>query len=363
MGFMCTYVPEEILYAAGVLPIRISGDSRELELERANSYLYVNNCSMIRSCLELALQGQYDGLDGLVAGYTCDGARRLYDVWKRYLPLSFMEILLVPRKSTDEALELYREELVKLRQKLEKFMGIKISEEALRGAIQKLNNTRELLHRLYDLRKSDPPLISGAESLEVLNASTRMDKEHFNRLLEKLLGEVEQRRYNTLEKRPRLMISGSMLNNPDFIRVIEEMGAWVVADELCTGTRSFWDLVDPSLEPIEGIARRYLNNFPCARMDPPEVRFHQITQMIQEFRVQGVVSQIIRYCAPYEHDQPFLARYIEQETGVPVLSLDVEYGQEGTGQVKTRVQAFLEMLAGIKDKMLKVPDRYASIGG
>jgi len=346
IAFQCTYVPEEIIYAAGIMPIRLTGDSRELDLEEANAYMYINTCSHVRSCLELVLRKQYDFLDGFVSGTTCDSSRRLTDVWKYYNFTSFVHILTVPRKMTERAHELYRREVQDFKRRLEEFFDVEITPQALRQAIKVYNRSRELLHQLYQLRKSDAPPISGAEVQEVLNAGWSMPKEQFNQLLERLVEEASSGQ-RAVRGNFRLMLNGSPLNNPEFTKAIEELGGLVVVDELCTGVRYWWELVDTDseIDPVAALSRRYLNNFPCPRMFPPEERFNRVLQLVKDYRVEGVISEIVRYCVHCAHDQPLLRRRLEKQ-GVPVLELGVEYGMPGTGQIRTRVQAFLELLEG-----------------
>jgi bzd-type benzoyl-CoA reductase N subunit len=342
-GWLCTYVPEEILHAAGILPVRITGYSQEMELEDGNAYLYINNCSFSRSCLQMGLRGEYDYLDGLVAGSTCDGARRLFDLWVHYIKVPFHHILTVPRKYTERAHALYHEQVTKFKQHLEQYLEIEITDTALLQSIQVYNESRELLKRLYELRRLEKPPITGAEAMEVLNASQRMPKELFNRYLSQLLAELVE---SGIEHRgrARLMVTGSVMNNPEFIKSIEELGALVVTDELCTSTRYWSDpVVLDGRPPLEAISRRYLNNFPCARMVPSDGRFDRILQLVRDYKVDGVISQIIRYCVPYAHDLPLITERLNK-IGVPTLALDVEYGTSGSGQIRTRVQAFLEML-------------------
>jgi benzoyl-CoA reductase/2-hydroxyglutaryl-CoA dehydratase subunit BcrC/BadD/HgdB len=178
----------------------------------------------------------------------------------------------------------------------------------------------------------------------VLNASFRMPKEMFNDSLSCLLREMAASS-RTFKGRARLMLVGSVLNNHRFIQSIEDQGGLVVADELCTSTRYWSDPVifEGSEPPLQAIARRYLSNFPCARMFPSQERFARILNMVRDFRVEGVVSETIRYCVPYAHDLPPLRDRLAA-VGVPTLALDVEYGTSGSGQVATRVQAFLEMI-------------------
>ncbi|HEY95929.1 MAG TPA: 2-hydroxyacyl-CoA dehydratase [Dehalococcoidia bacterium] len=342
-GWLCTYVPEEVLHAAGILPVRITGYAQETELDDGSAYLYINNCSFSRSCLQMGLRGEYDYLDGIVAGSTCDGARRLFDLWQHYLDVPFHMILSVPRKYTDRAHKLYYEQVLQLKENLEQHLDITITDEALVESVSVYNKSRELLKQLYQLRVLDKPPITGAETMEVLNASQRMPKEQFNEYLQELLDELDEKE-GTHDTRSRLMVTGSVMNNPDFVRSIEDLGGLVVTDELCTSTRYWSDPVvldDRSI--LDAISRRYLNNFPCARMVPSDERFNRILQLAKDYHVDGVISQIIRYCVPYAHDLPLLTDRLK-EAGIPTLALDVEYGTSGSGQISTRVQAFLEML-------------------
>lgn len=348
IGWLCTYVPEEIIHASGALPIRIIGYSHEANLDDANAHLYINNCTFSRSCLQLGLEGQYDFLDGVVGGSTCDGARRLFDVWRQYVGTPFHHVLTVPRKFTERAHKLYYDEVVLFKKHFEEHFGVSITDEALLKSTIVLNESRDLLHSLYELRKRDKPPISGAETLEVLNAAYRMPKETFNLWLGELIEELKASD-KSFTGRARVMLVGSVLTNPEFVKSIEDQGALVVTDELCTSTRYWGDKVvlEDGRPILEAISRRYLNNFPCARMYPSDERFNRIIGFARDFKVDGVISEIVRYCVPYAHDLPLLTDRLS-EVGIPTLALDVEYGTAGSGQIATRVQAFLEMLEARK---------------
>jgi benzoyl-CoA reductase/2-hydroxyglutaryl-CoA dehydratase subunit BcrC/BadD/HgdB len=215
-------------------------------------------------------------------------------------------------------------------------------------SINLYNETRQLLKQLYEYRKRENPPITGTETMDVLNASFRMPKEIFNEWLRELLEEIDESG-NTHEYRARLMLVGSVLTNTEFIKAIEDQGGLVVADELCTSTRYWTDpvIVDDKRPLREAVARRYLDNFPCARMFPSDERFDRILEFARDYKVDGIISQVVRYCVPYCHDLPLLTRKLK-EKGVPILALDVEYGTSGSGQIATRVQAFLEMLEARK---------------
>jgi bcr-type benzoyl-CoA reductase subunit C len=347
-GWLCTYVPEEVILAAGGLPIRITGYNQEMELEDGNAYLYINNCSFSRSCLQLGLRKEYDFLDGVIGGSTCDGARRLFDLWRYYLHPAFFQVFTVPRKTHERAHELYFHQVEDLKNNLEKFTGVTITDGALMDAIKTMNESRTLLKELYSLRALDEPLISGAETMEVLNGSFRMPKKQFNDLLRELIAELRKSSRGYAAK-ARLMLIGSVMTNGEFVKSIEELGVIVVTDELCTSTRYWSDpvILDNNSSPLYAISRRYLNNFPCARMFPSSERFDRIVKLAREAKVDGIISETIRYCVPYAHDIPLLSDRLKAEN-LPLLSLDVEYGTSGSGQIRTRVQAFLEMVAGRK---------------
>lgn len=348
IGWLCTYVPEEVIMAAGILPIRITGYNQEMELEDGNAYLYINNCSFSRSCLQMGLRKEYDFLDGVVGGSTCDGARRLFDLWRHYLKPPFFQVLTIPRKSHERAHELYYSQVEDFKKHLEEFTGSPITDDALIASVKVLNESRSLLKELYDLRKLAEPLITGQETMEVLNASFRMHKEQFNAYLKELLADLKKNGRGHQAK-ARLMLVGSVMTNPEFIKSIEELGVIVVTDELCTSTRYWSDpvILEEARNPLFAISSRYLNNFPCARMYPSTGRFDRIVKLAQEAKVDGIISETIRYCVPYAHDIPMLSTRLKAEK-IPLLSLDVEYGTSGSGQIRTRVQAFLEMVEGRK---------------
>lgn len=347
IGWACNYLPEEIIHAAGMMPYRVAGGVGEIKTEAADSILHIYSCSYTRTCLQRLISGDYDFLDGFLNCGTCDGMRRLGDAWESKsvdvnIPLPYS--ICVPHKFNERAERLYADEFLKLRGIMENDYNCKITDEALEGSIRLYNHTRKLMKRLYDLRKSDSPPVFGYEVQKVLNAAVAMPREEFNPLLEDFLKEVENRP-GIDGDRPRLMINGSIMNNPDFIKGIEDLGAHLVVDTLCTGSRYFWGEVDVESfdNPIEALANYYLQKLPCPRVAPPEKRFEFINDLVQEFRVEGVISEIVRYCSIHIYDEPRVKARLE-DIGVPSLTLEKEYNEEISGQVKTRVQAFIEML-------------------
>jgi len=341
MGWVCTYVPEEMIYAAGMLPIRITGWAGDTSV--ADGYLYSNVCSFARGCLEEGLKGNYDFLSGYVAVNSCDNLRRLFEVWSRYCKTPFTHIIKLPHKITEDSIAYFRDELFHLKERLEEFTGKEITDGSLQTAINLYNRTRQLLRRLYELRKANSPPISGAETLDVVLAGLVMPRELYNQRLEALLNDLAGKEKKDGDKL-RILLVGSELDNSEYIRVIEELGSIVVTDDLCNGTRYFWDSVEANNSPLEALAKRYLTKAPCARMRPPTERLERIKKMIKDYRVDGIVYEMIKFCDLYGEDYPIF-RDALRELDVPILTLNREYTFTGIGQTKTRVQAFFETLS------------------
>ncbi|MFB0563777.1 MAG: 2-hydroxyacyl-CoA dehydratase subunit D [Candidatus Lokiarchaeia archaeon] len=342
LGYFCTHVPEEVVYAADILPVRIRATGCK-ETSLADAYLSSFNCSFVRCSLELALGKQFHFLDGIISCNSCDHIRRGYDVWKHKVGSPFKHFLQVPRVINDEALEAFIHEIKLLKVGLEDYFKIDISEEKLRDSISVYNENRKLLKELYDMRKNGRPKISGSEFMSVITASTAIPKHQLKLLLNQLLNELLEREgYSNY--RARLMIVGSLLDDPNYIQIMENMGGLVVADALCFGSRYFWDLVEEKGDPISNLAEKYLKKVPCARMiGEHDTRLQYVLDTIEEFDVEGVVFQRLKFC-DFWGGECFMLRRELKDKGIPFLELEREYILSGVEAMKTRVQAFLESI-------------------
>ena len=341
IGWLCTYTPEEIIYAAGMLPIRIHGNPQRISL--GDAYLQPNTCPYARSCLGSALETEYDFLDGIVATHTCDAICRLYDLWKLYIPIPFFYIMDHPHKSSPSGHKYHLQQLEKFKQALELFGGNGINDAALGWAFQVYQENRILLRRLYELRKRETPPITASEVLKVIKAGTVMPKEEHNRLLREALAELEAREVAP-EKRLRLVVSGSMMNETDLLELIDACGAMVVSDDLCIGTRYFWSEAELDSNPLLNISRFYLEKVPCACIHPPEARLEHLINMVKGFNAQGVILYSLIFCDTLAYDFVLFKKRLE-EAQIPVLLLTLEHPSLGIEQARTRIEAFLEMIA------------------
>jgi benzoyl-CoA reductase/2-hydroxyglutaryl-CoA dehydratase subunit BcrC/BadD/HgdB len=343
IGVAYLAVPEEIIHAAQMLPFRVSGDNGPLPMELADSQLLPNNCSVLRGIWQQVLEGKYAFLDGMMNSPTCDGMRRLQDNWVEFEKLPYMDVIYFPRKATEDALQMYLVDLERWRERLSEFRGQRIRDNELVRSIALYNRTRDLLRQFYELRKRDWPPVTGVEALEVMKAAGRMPREQYNELLEQLLEEIA-RSGREIRKGKRLMIAGNDVHNSQWMAAIEELDAIVVTDEMITtGTRYFWGRVDTSLPPMEAIARHYIFNRPQDSTIYQPNRFEHILKLVKDYRVDGIVSDVIRYCAPLENDKPWLKKAMDGHD-IPILELGVEYCEGPSGQTRTRVEAFLEVL-------------------
>jgi len=344
IGWFGNYCPEEIIYAAGIFPLRIFGGLKEFPLNKADAYFYPTSCSTVRSCFQLALEGQYDFLDGFVVWHPCEHARRFYDVWNYWIKNAFYYTGSLLFIHGDESVRHYYEGLIDFKSKIEEFTGDKIEDDALWKAIGLYNRTRELLIELNELRKSDNPPISGAEAMEIMNACLSTPKEQFNQILEKLVAEAKSINRTWEDKEARLMFTGSMWNNPGFLKFIEEEGCLIVVNDLSTGMRYWTDLVEPDSDPLKALAQRYIRRYlPDNSFYPWEPRIDHLVETAKAYRVDGVINNLVRYCVALGFMRPLIKeRFLEE--GIPCYDLEQMYGAKGTGQVKTRIQAFLEML-------------------
>jgi bcr-type benzoyl-CoA reductase subunit C len=344
IGYFCSGVPEEMIMAAGFLPLRMRATG-STGTELSDAYYSSINCSFPRHCFDMALKGEFDFLDGLICMNTCDHVRRIYDNWKVALKTPFVEVLSFPRKNTEVQVDWYKEELTLWKQRMEEHFSIEISDEKLWQAIGLANEKRRLQRDLYQLRKSESPPITGAESLAVMVAGTAMPAERYNRLLRELLDELRQSKGNS-DYRARLMVIGGILDDPAYMQVLEEQGGLVVTDSSCFGTRIMWeDVAEEAGDPLGALARYYVADRPsCPRMyGDQEKRAEFISNMIRDFKVDGAIGEQLKFC-----DNWIVEHYMNEldfkDAGIPFLRLEREYIVSGVGQLRTRVQAFIETM-------------------
>jgi benzoyl-CoA reductase subunit C len=346
VGYFCTYVPEEILYAANILPVRILGSHEPPTV--TEPYIFAMFCHLCRDCLAQGLKGRFDYLDGIVEGQSCLHLRQTFNAWRLHIPIDYTHWIHVPHGvQTPHAVPFLTQELAKFKQSLEKWTGKKITNEDLDRGIKILNRNRELMRRVYEYRKLDNPKITGLEVMEMVLSSQMTDKEEHSKLLKQLLLELPNRKLNR-NSGVRLMIIGSEDDDRVFMKNVEDLGATFVIDEHCTGSRYFWDDVVPSEDRLLAIATRYVQRVPCPSKDWPEfTRIQHAVNLAKQFRAKGALVIQNKFCDPHGIEVPPLREALK-DIGVPTYPLEFDVTVPW-GQFRTRVEAFLETLTGLEE--------------
>jgi len=290
IGYLCIYPVLEMMTALDLVPYRLFGDMRE-PITKADACLPPMVCPFLRSSLDLALKDKYPFLDGMVLAHICDVGERMAHIWRTYKEYPYFYFMDVPHTVHKAALEMFKEEIKGFQKSLESFTGKELSSERLKQAIGVHNDQRTLVRELYDLRKPDPPLITGTEVLQVMVALASIPVEEGNDLLREVINEIKQR-----EEKPQKQA----------VRLLLDQGG-----------------------------KNYMANL--------ENRFGYLKDYIKGWNVNGVILQSVRYCDTHGYEVPAVRDYLKS-LGLPSIYLEHDYSQSSLAPLKTRVQAFLEVL-------------------
>lgn len=352
IGYLSALGPVEIITSAGLIPVRLKGDVSE-SITKADAHMETIVCPFVRNVFDAVLKGKYGYLDGIVIPHLCDSTSRTYDTWTYNVGLPYTHFLNVPHVTDDPSVEFFKAILRVFMKSLEELTGRAIPDEALAGAVKAHNENRQKMRELYSLRKMNPPLVSGAEMTKLLVAAISLPVEESTALIESVIKERRGKAASPDGKRKRIMLVGDQIDDVVVTDIIEKAGARLVMDDTSIGSKMYWGDVDVTPDPMQGIAERYLRKLPlpttCVGLQKSyeeslEVRFGHIRKYADEFKVDGVILFIYKYCDPYGFEVPALKNFIESY-GTPVLYLEDEYSASTVARLKTRIEAFLEMIA------------------
>jgi benzoyl-CoA reductase/2-hydroxyglutaryl-CoA dehydratase subunit BcrC/BadD/HgdB len=351
IGTFCVFVPEELTLAADAVQVGLCSGA-DAGVEAAEKLVPRNTCALIKSFIGFKLARICpftESCDLVVGETTCDGKKKAYEAFSEHVPMHIME---VPQQKNDADRALWKSEVLRYKETIEKLTGKTITTDSLKKAIRTVNDRRRALQRLNRLRAAVPTPISGRDVLLINQVSAYDDPVRFTQSINKLCDELEAR---IGEKEgivaagtPRLLLSGCPMAVPNWKLpfVIESSGAVVVGEESCIGTRNTRDLVDESGETLEemidAICDRYMK-IDCACFTPNTERLENVTAMAKELRADGVIHYALMFCQPYGHEAMKVEKAL-QEAGVPMLAIDTDYSMEDVAQLKTRVEAFVEMV-------------------
>ena len=348
VGAYCTYFPQEIAMAMGAATVGLCSTSDEI-IPDAEKDLPKNLCPLIKSSYGFAKTDKcpfFHFSDVVVGETTCDGKKKMYEYMSEFKDIFIMEL---PNTQSEESLKLWKSEIIRFKEYLEKKFDVTITEDDVREAIKVNNEVRRSLKRLYEVMRHDPAPITGHDLFKVLYGSGfKFDRKAIpaetDALVEKI--EKEYAEGKMLEKKPRIVITGCPIGGATekVIRAVEDNGGVVVAFENCSGAKSIDKLVDEENPDVyDALARRYLN-IGCSVMTPNPNRLDLLGRLIDEYKADGVVEMTLQACHTYNVETLAIRRFVNEKKGIPYINVETDYSQADIGQLNTRIAAFIEML-------------------
>ena len=342
-GYVCCHVPVEIILAADVMPVRLRATNC-VNSSDAEAWMSSFSCSYARSILEYLMNGTYK-VDGLVQSDGCMMATRILDNWQHVAEKNGKEQFTyqvgAPRICNDMTIGYYKTECQELADTIGKWSGHPVTDESIKAAVAKTNEVRDLIAQLNELRNQGK--VSGTDALSVMLAYCDMNIDEYIAAMKEFLADAAKK--EPIKARARLMMIGSALDNPDYVKVIEEKGGLIVADALCFGTRTFGEKIVLDDKDVMGsLARYYLERNTCPRMLDNRPAMHkEITDACKKYNVQGVVYEKMQNCECWGGEAYYLEPTLK-EIGVPMLQLQREEQMSNAGQIAIRAEAFVEMI-------------------
>lgn len=348
IGIFCTYFPQELALAMGAVTVGLCASSDETITESEKD-LPRNLCPLIKSSYGFGKTDKcpYFYFSDLVVGETtCDGKKKMYEYMAEFKTVHVMKL---PHSQDQVAKELWKQEIIKMKEVLEEQFAVSITEEKLHKAILLKNEERKAMKEFYGLCRQDPSPMTGMELFNVLvGASFDFDREALPSKIRDLTQKVQEE-YQVIQNneiKPRILITGCPMGaaTAKVIKAIEDNGAVVVCFENCTGVKAVEELVDEHNPDLFGaLAEKYLN-IGCSCMSPNTKRFELLNHLIDEYKVDGVVEMTLTACHTYNVESLSVKRFVQQEKGRPYTYLETDFGTSDVERINTRMTAFIEML-------------------
>lgn len=353
VGTYCMMVPQELIYAAGAMPVKLCSGNYTAFLI-GDDRVPRDACPLIKAVagfLEMKTLPIYQDCGVMVVPITCDCKKKIVDLLRRECNVHAMNLPL--NRTDDDAVEACVSEYHRLIAVLEKITGRQVTWDSLWRSIELVGRAQYELSRFLELKQGERALIRGTHVMAMMNAASYMPvdewTEHLRHLNEELNGKKAEGRYVTRANRPRIMLTGSPIIFPN-VKVpllIEQMGGSLVADETCMGERSLYDPVVPVDTSFDGLLRalanRYVKACTCPVFSENRQRIDRVLHMVRESRVQGVIYHVLRGCLVYDYEYPLLEQALGEQ-GIPVIRVESDYNEEDVEQLRIRIEAFIELI-------------------
>ena len=349
VGTYCSFIPTELIMAAGAIPVTLCATSEE-PIAAAQEHLPSNLCPLIKASYGFALTDTcpyFYFSDFIVGETTCDGKKKMFELMNDIKDTYVMQL---PSSRDEVALTMWEAEIKKFWKKLEDFYGVTITEEDVKKAILQKNAERDLVLEYLDLGKLNPSPISGYElgtKLDTLSFIPSMEErcKQLRERIDEVKADWETNYKGKVSRKPRILITGCPNGGvrDKTIKVLEELGADVVAFDACNSNREKIEKVDTTLPVTEALAKKYLN-INCSVMSPNTNRIKFITDMIDDYQVDGVLEIILQACHTFSIESYNVKKSVLAKK-IPYLKVETDYSKADAGQINTRLEAFLETIA------------------
>ncbi|OQY02503.1 MAG: hypothetical protein B6I26_01300 [Desulfobacteraceae bacterium 4572_130] len=345
IGSLCSFVPEEIINAANAVSYRILPAHHTTLF--ANLHLQSYSCGYIRSVLEEKISGRLDFLDAVIFPHTCDSIQRLSDIWRMTQSGIHFDILFPAKLNTKSSKEYLIKILLRFKSELEQKFSITISDLNIKKSIFLINNIKNNIKKIYNIREKNPLILKGKDIFAVQKAGTFMDKKEFLSMLLELIAELEEKflKQKSPKGRKRLIISGNICSISNIYSFIEDLKADIIWDDLCIGSKYFENKIDENQKNIfKAIAEKYFKKSICpAKHLGIRNRGEYLLKIIKKKKIDGVIFLFLKFCDPHSFDYPYLKEMLNKEK-IPCLLIETEIFEKNTTRIKTRYQAFLEII-------------------
>lgn len=360
VGYFCPHVPEELILAAGMIPLRLAFGGDAAIAAVGEEYLKPYSCPYARCCLGYRLDGKnefYNMVDAICVAQTCENIKLVQDYWEKYFGIPVFSLGLPHThdavRSRPQAMEYFKREIELLRQRFSKLTGRPIRDRDIRSAIALCNSIRQKLRLLYTYPQGYSTPIEWQEVLRITQAGFLLDRNDFLTELKMIEREIAGRVLpETRDNWPRLMIAGSIIGIGDHkvIDIVKEARGNIVADSVCTGSmfaRKNVTIYGIMGSPIDALAERYLYNVPCPCMTDLDKRINRIAKIARDYRVSGLIYYSLKYCDTWRSEFQSIKEYMYKELMISALLVESDYSPTDVGTIRTKIEAFIEMFGGL----------------
>jgi benzoyl-CoA reductase/2-hydroxyglutaryl-CoA dehydratase subunit BcrC/BadD/HgdB len=348
--FPGNYVPEEIIYASGAVPLCLTHGGNSRLVDMALSVVPQVICPFARAQIgeRLAKTNPYYNLmDMLVAPITCQHLKKVAEIWEYQGDLEIFKLGIPHQCENAFEVEYFTDRLRVLKDRLEAFTGNEITDEKIREAIGLYNRMREFLYKISLKRQTCPSIISALDFIKLNHASFYADPTFMVEFLDSTYKELEKKSQDSKSEGPRILLAGPNLSNGDYLipELVEKAGGQIVIEEICEGMRYYWNHIDISGDLFESLAKGYLvDRVPCAFMrDSAQKRLDFTLKLIKDFDISGMIWYELLCCETYDQESYYFTQKMGEQN-IPMLVLESDYSSTATGQLKTRIEAFIEIL-------------------